>query len=317
METLKDILWPVVIIGGLGAFIDFLIGKTGQAKAKDFLITWWVRFDDVRWKNFGREEGLFAGRFIEKWFGRRIWSVRRIVATLGLFVLFLLIGWLREIISKTPDIEFLWWGSGRYLLGAELVSALFIGFCVAMSFTKLLTFGAAYLCGVGKVRNLIIFLVMLFVNYLMMVLWSPITATVRVTFVKILVVAHDIFNSPNSTLTFDGFISRSLEILTNDIPKVFAKTTLNTFYPKNLCEVITNHSEIDLFAFYSLESFPTLLRFCLVIIFIGSFLVRPLVMRPVNLVWRRIVESERPVFTVIFGGAAAFATAVSEAAKHL
>jgi hypothetical protein len=30
METLKDILWPVVLVGGLGAFIDFLIGKAGQ-----------------------------------------------------------------------------------------------------------------------------------------------------------------------------------------------------------------------------------------------------------------------------------------------
>jgi hypothetical protein len=29
-------------------------------------------------------------------------------------------------------------------------------------------------------------------------------------------------------------------------------------------------------------------------------------MRPVNLVWRRIVESDKPVFTLTFGGAAAF-----------
>ena len=53
------------------------------------------------------------------------------------------------------------------------------------------------------------------------------------------------------------------------------------------------------------------------IIFVGSFLLRPLVMRPVSLVWARIIESEKPVFTVMFGGAAAFATAIGEAAKHL
>jgi hypothetical protein len=55
METLKDILWPIIAIGGLGAFVDFLIGRTGQEIAKDFLLRWWVRFDDVHWKNFGRE----------------------------------------------------------------------------------------------------------------------------------------------------------------------------------------------------------------------------------------------------------------------
>jgi hypothetical protein len=30
MERLKDILWPIVLVGGLGAFTDFLIGKTDQ-----------------------------------------------------------------------------------------------------------------------------------------------------------------------------------------------------------------------------------------------------------------------------------------------
>jgi len=29
METLKDFLWPIVAVGGLGTFIDFLIGRTG------------------------------------------------------------------------------------------------------------------------------------------------------------------------------------------------------------------------------------------------------------------------------------------------
>jgi hypothetical protein len=61
METLKEFLWPVILIGGLGAFIDFLIGKAGQEKAKDFVLRWWVRFDDVRWKNFGREKDYLRG----------------------------------------------------------------------------------------------------------------------------------------------------------------------------------------------------------------------------------------------------------------
>ena len=87
MEKLKDVLWPIVLVGGLGAFIDFLIGKAGQERAKDFLLRWWVRFDDVRWRNFGREEGLFAGRVIERWFGRRIWSVRRFTSASILIVI--------------------------------------------------------------------------------------------------------------------------------------------------------------------------------------------------------------------------------------
>jgi len=62
---------------------------------------------------------------------------------------------------------------------------------------------------------------------------------------------------------------------------------------------------------------PYLFRFVVSLIFVGSFLLRPLVMRPVSLIWARILESDKPVFTLIFGGGAAFATAISEAAKHL
>ena len=87
METLKDILWPVVLVGGFGAFIDFLIGTAGQEKAKNFLLNWWVKFDDVQWKNFGREEGLFVARLIGQCCGQRIWSLRRVVAALILVVL--------------------------------------------------------------------------------------------------------------------------------------------------------------------------------------------------------------------------------------
>jgi hypothetical protein len=95
METLKNILGLVVVSGGLGGLIDFLIGKAGREKAKDFLLKWWLRFDDVRWNNFGREEGLFAKHIIERWFGRHLWSYRRLVTGLLLYIIFLLVGYFK------------------------------------------------------------------------------------------------------------------------------------------------------------------------------------------------------------------------------
>jgi len=74
--------------------------------------------------------------------------------------------------------------------------------------------------------------------------------------------------------------------------------------------------DTDFFAFKLLSVFLNIFRVVLSIFFIGSFLLRPLLMRPVSLIWARIVESDKPVFTLILGGAAAFATAISEAAKH-
>jgi hypothetical protein len=82
-------------------------------------------------------------------------------------------------------------------------------------------------------------------------------------------------------------------------------------------ELVTTKNPIDYFALSCLPLFPSLFRFALSIVFVGSFLVKPFVMRPLNLVWARIIESDKPVFTVIFTGVAAFASAISEAAKYL
>jgi hypothetical protein len=85
-------------------------------------------------------------------------------------------------------------------------------------------------------------------------------------------------------------------------------------------QLISTFKEVGLPGTYSVYIpliFSQLFRFILSIVFVGSFLLKPLIMRPLSLVWARIIESEKPVFTVIFGGAAAFATAISEAAKHL
>jgi len=300
MESLKNILWPIVLVGGLGAFIDFLIGKAGQERAKNFLLKWWVRFDDIRWRSFGREEGLFAGELIGRWCGQRIWSLRRFVAAVTTLFLLLCIGYLRFVVSSSQQ---------DYLCGhcnsddnIIAVIVFFISFSLSISLTKFVAFRMAYLCGDGTVRNLLIFTLMLIVNYLILMMISPITEYLKYSII--------------AAFPFDSILL-ALEIFSS-IPSYLllgmTEGIRNSFHPTELFEITYS---IDLFAFYFLSLSPSLFRFALSIIFVGSFLLRPLVMRPISLVWARIIESEKPVFTVLFGGAAAFASAISEAAKHL
>ena len=82
MESWANALTTVAACGGVGAFIDFYIGKRGQQRVKGWLETWWLRLSYVRWGNFGREEALFAVRAIDRLFGRRLFSFRRITAAL-------------------------------------------------------------------------------------------------------------------------------------------------------------------------------------------------------------------------------------------
>jgi hypothetical protein len=145
---------------------------------------------------------------------------------------------------------------------------------------------------------MMLFLLMLIINLAMMKYWIPVTSKTKILLAGI----------ASDELVFSN-ISGYVNFLFFKIPP-----------PPPVQEHISFISEIDqvdVFIFDGLMYFPGLYRFCVSVIFLGSFLLRPLIMRPVSLVWARIIESEKPVFTVIFGGVAAFATAISEAAKHL
>ena len=48
--------------------------------------------------------------------------------------------------------------------------------------------------------------------------------------------------------------------------------------------LVYDNLSIDLWALYSLSLLPTLVRLLLSIVFIGSFLLRPFVVRPISLV---------------------------------
>jgi hypothetical protein len=331
METLKDILWPIVLVGGLGAFIDFLIGKAGQARAKDFLLRWWVRFDDVRWRNFGREEGLFAARLIERWFGKRIFSLRRIVAAVLLYLIFLIIAYLIVItLSANPSVD--WFASAGdwvfSLPGAQITLRInpselieniaatyliyFLAFSISASITKYLSFKIAYLCGSGEIRNFLVFALMLVVNCLIILIWFPVAEMNRVwflTFLNEISSGHHITSVLNRT--FQTVIYSRWVYLYLFFEPPFHSKLFFLFSESSWSNKIYIHS------LRCLILFPSIMRFILATIFVGSFLLKPLIMRPMSLVWARIIESEKPVFTLIFGGAAAFATALSEAAKHL
>jgi hypothetical protein len=78
--TLAGAVSTIAACVGVGAFIDFYIGKSGQKHLRDWLETWWLRFSYVNARNFGREEALFAVSVMDRLFGRRFFSLRRLCA---------------------------------------------------------------------------------------------------------------------------------------------------------------------------------------------------------------------------------------------
>jgi hypothetical protein len=161
----------------------------------------------------------------------------------------------------------------------------------------------------SAIKNLLLFLTMLIASYLILLVWFPITESIRFSVANIMTL---FLNSSHMSSSVMEVLNRYLFYALYNV-----KVALETLQPKAIYETLDSFYAPDLFALHALSLFPSLFRLILAFIFVGSFLFRPLLMHPVSLVWRRIVESEKPVFTLIFGGAAAFATAISEAAKHL
>jgi hypothetical protein len=196
-----------------------------------------------------------------------------------------------------------------------------IGFSVSISFTKLIAYRAAFLCGEEAVRkNFVVLIVMLITTYVVSLLWLPLLYATRSIIITSLLDFRAIFEKG-----INGWITDIIGTL--GYISWFTKTTMEdsitSGLPKHIIFSLWPYQEgfhpadPEQMAFSSLSVVPMLIRFGISIVFVGSFLLLPLVMRPVNLVWRRIVESDKPVFTLTFSGAAALATALTEAAKHL
>jgi hypothetical protein len=144
----------------LGAVIDFLVGKAGQKRARDRLETWWIKFDDVRWNNFGREEAEFAISLIDRWCGRRLFSLGRWVFVLIISVMLITIGYIVDSIMKItntdPYVPFRLFDDP--ILNLEIFISSVLGFAVSISLTRLVAVMARNYCGNGRLTNFVVFL---------------------------------------------------------------------------------------------------------------------------------------------------------------
>jgi hypothetical protein len=108
--------------------------------------------------------------------------------------------------------------------------------------------------------------------------------------------------------------SISLPMLQNILPSIHQMIHV---YPTTVTIVFTTRSiPADILALFGASSVPSLCRLLISIVFVGSFLIGKRSMRPVSFLWGRIIDSDQPVFTLIFGGLGALASAVEEVAKQ-
>ena len=81
--TIEQIIFEIAKVGGfaaIGGVIDFLMSKSAKKRLREFLETWWYRFNEVRWRNFGHAEARLAISYFDMFAGRRFFSLKRLKA---------------------------------------------------------------------------------------------------------------------------------------------------------------------------------------------------------------------------------------------
>ncbi len=314
---------------GVGGFIDFWLGKKGQAKVKDWLETMWIRLDDVHMSNFGRKEAKLALAILDGCFGPSIWSLRRwVMAVIVAFGFGLYSFWGFDLTSPLDRSDFLLLAGGTAQRYMQIGFAV-IGFAVSLSVNRLVASLSVRLTGSGALRNFIAFFFMVLVTYYIASVLTPASnmAILRAQpeIARFYIIVSHLFSHPDATQL--AVASQTLEYVLYS----YSHTLLNwdyfpvytlIHYPLNTFEefwyFLQRHAPAGLFGPHgfmilaycnAIMLMPSMLRFAISIAFLISFLFKPFKILLMTVVLK-IVDSDKPVFGMAFGGLAAFARGV-------
>jgi hypothetical protein len=232
-------------------------------------------------------------------------------------------------------------GINKIIFGAHLIIGI-IGLSFSLSLTRNIALFLSGLCSQNSASNFLIACVTLIVTYILICLWTPVTQTLAYAFaVPSLDVVHLFlpgwkFHPWQDLVWAYSEFWKDLSVHPLSIeqynPTNVLKELKDAFSFKikiegldyaNLTEDIKqflgggNWHSIEKIMFMVPSYGVNIARLIVAIVFFASFLIKPFVMEPLSLVWRRIVESEKPVFTCVGSGVGTIATAVGELMKHV
>jgi hypothetical protein len=298
----------VAACGGAGYVIDWWIGKAAQQRLKDRLETWWLTLSDVRWSNVGREEALFAVRVMDRLFGDRLFSFKRMIVVIA--AAFVCGGFI--IARLTPaELGSLEWRTFLHIAYLAWFIIILVTLAASFSITRFGAAAVARLLTKVPSLNLAALIFLLLLQYIMLVYSYWNFNSTLYTIVNLLEIPHvadapilDIFQEVAKL--FVEAIWAPFELAFEGIsPSIYAIVTVpftgesGAFGP---AKVLLDLSDL-------LSLLPSLSRFGLAAIFIGSFLLQTL-QSPFMHFWARVIESEKPVLTLLFAGGAAIAQGI-------
>jgi hypothetical protein len=310
--------WAVVEWGAVGAFIDFYIGKAGQRRVRDWLETWWLRLSDVRWGNLGREEALFAVKVMDRLFGSRLFSAQRMIVVAAATLVG--VAYI-EVLTLLSDIELISWRT--FLQPAYFVwlVVILLSFAASFSITRFAAIIVAR-CFRARAQVLSLFglLCLLIFQYLLLCYWAPIVHRAMAAEFQVIYQG-----GVNSYLHEVWLLLKLMDFVVTHLAVILPSREIHNIgillmeNSSALLPVIDPHFAPASFLFHLsalLNLIPNFSRLAIMIIFVGFFLLKPL-QGPIMTLWLRIIESDKPVFTLVLGGGAAIIKAIHGIAANL
>lgn len=319
----------VAIAAIIGGFFDFYVGKNGQKLVRNWMESLWIRLSYMTLSDVARVESLLAGRVISKVFGTRLFSLKRVLLFTTLFLLLLVVALSSSALrtGSVRSVDYLGPYFGvpisayvTYLIRTSISISVSISIAQRIAST---TFQSMWL---GASSILVLLSTQILVTLSPYAVranapggWqTPLHQQLKLSLARFYPFEY------NAAVPepINYFVDLLLIPMTMVWGMFLAATDTGGWYELPRCGYLTD-VRFTPFVFWSsglalecAEFWINLIRLTLFFIFALTFALFPF-RKVFSTVCARVIESDKPVFTLTLAGAAALSKLVQELAKLL
>lgn len=291
---------PLIIL--VGVLLDFGAYPREQLQIQKWLQDWWNRFNSISWRSFGKEEARTAIEYYDRYFGPRLFSRQRWIATLLLcsvgFMISALWAFLSVSYRQAPLVPI--HETNLALIGSMTIRSSMVRLAIVLLIIPLSLSLTRYLCTlVLKVPERYAFFGfagLLAFHVALLIWWTPIV---------------DVFSELPALISLAGTLPVRSELV-----------SLQQRELAELANCVTYFHGYCLSLYFSLgvrgcaDLIANGVRIAFAAVFFGSFVAGPLIKEPIARVWWRIAQVKKRVFAYTFAGFSAFVFALDRALQH-
>jgi hypothetical protein len=279
--------------------------KSEKDKLKALLEDWWLRFTYVRWSNFGRAEAELAIRILDRWAGPRLWSWKRwrfsTNVTVGVFVLVVLWTLLRA--AFLPAWSEVGWINLRAVV---ILPPIAVAFALSLSVTRVVAARAVQL-PTRPLFNVLAFILLLVIHLTLLVYWSEVVLILELLPLSTLDTLKQVFD-PSRHEELGSVLLKAMNSLFEVARLQHSESKGGWVQWPNWSVLFgfelgnfTPNGAILMGLKFSMDFVANGLRIVFALVFLSSFVFRPLIQVPVTRLWYGAMNSSKGTFTLLFG----------------